>query len=369
MMKMLRFDILTVVLVLLTGTAIAGPKQDFERKIIEQFPISANGEVEIVGKYGHINMETWAQNEVKFEVTITVDARSQEKANEIFDQVKIDFSNTSSHVRAETQINTSKSWTRWFGNNSSDFDIVYKVWIPATVSVDLANKYGDIVLASIEGDCNIDLKYGNMTVDDIGGDLTLDMGYAKGSVGSTGNADLDIKYSKLKCENMGDITVTSKYSGIEVGDVGMIQSNTGYDGYKIKSASSLSNVGKYDDFAIEEIGNINMNTKYSHLDVGHLGDEADVTFKHGGIKIKSLASDFSKVQLVGDYASIQISAEQATNYSVDLEGKYTSFKINTVIETYHDVRTNNETTIKGKKGGGTGGTITARLSYGTFRLN
>ena len=248
MKRTLRSSLLTVAVAMIAVAVSASPRSDFDKKIVEQFPITADGDVEVSNKYGNVSVETWSENQVKFEVTITVDARDQGKANEIFERINVKFANTSSLVRATTEISTAKSWKRWMGNNSDKFKISYRVWLPASVSVGLENKYGDIAMSSITGDCRIDLRYGNMSIEDVGGEASIEMAFAKGTFGSAGKTSLDLKYSKLRCNTLGDVNANTKYSTLEAEKTGVLQSNTGYDNYKIKEVSSFTNVGKYDDF-------------------------------------------------------------------------------------------------------------------------
>ena len=129
-MKTLKFRVLSVVLSLVAGAVFAAPAQDFEKKIVDQFAIASDGEVEIINRYGKVELETWDENEVKIEVTIIVEAKSQGKADEVFERIKVNFSNTSSLVRASTDIASGSKWDKWFGSSSNKFEINYHVWVP-----------------------------------------------------------------------------------------------------------------------------------------------------------------------------------------------------------------------------------------------
>ena len=79
-MTTLRFRVLSVVFFLASTMAFAGPLGDYEKKIIDQFAISSDGEVEIQNRYGKVELETWSENQVKIEVTIIVEAKSQKQS-------------------------------------------------------------------------------------------------------------------------------------------------------------------------------------------------------------------------------------------------------------------------------------------------
>ena len=368
-MKRQRFSIALLLFAWsLAVTAIAGPAGDFEKKIEQEYPITADGLVEITSKYGNVDVETWSDLKVKIVVTIKVDARNQEKADEVFDRININFSNTASLVRASTEINTTKNWSRWFGNNSDKFEISYHVFLPASVNVDLGNKYGAIYMAAISGNADISLKYGKLRLDGVGGDLDLYMGYSKGSVTSAGDLDLELSYSNLKCGDLGDVRITSKYSKFEAGAVGTVHSTSSYDGYEIKKATSVSNVGKYDDMSFGEVDEISMTTKYSHLDVRRLNDRADLHFKYGGIKLYGVSAGFSRIEIEGDYTGVTLEVHPDAKFSMEATSKYCGIK-HSGLEVYYDVQSNNESRVKGFRGSKEGGgKIVATLKYGNFKI-
>jgi hypothetical protein len=369
MMKPQKFRIAILLLALWAPVAaIAGPAKDFEKKIEQEYPISADGTLEISSKYGNVDVETWTESKVRIVVTIKVDARNQEKANEVFDRINISFSNTASLVRASTEINTANSWSRWFGNNGDKFEIYYHVMIPESINVDIENKYGAIYIAAIKGEADITLKYGKLRLDGVGGDLDLEMGYSKGSVTSAGDLDVELSYSNLKCGDLGDISITSKYSKFEAGVVGTIHSSSSYDGYDIKKATSVSNVGKYDDMSFGEVDEVSINTKYSNLDVGRLNDKADLHFRYGGIKINGVSAGFSRIEIQSDYTGIVLTVDPEAQFSLDATSKYCGIKYSD-LEVFHDVQSNNESRVKGYRGAKEGGgVIVATLKYGSFKI-
>ena len=83
-------------------------KETFTKKITEEFNINANGKTSITNKYGHVVLNNWDKDAVKIIVQIEVKASNKNAANDLFDGIKIDFSNSSSNVSAATvlQFNT-----------------------------------------------------------------------------------------------------------------------------------------------------------------------------------------------------------------------------------------------------------------------
>ncbi len=368
-MKM-KCNTLTILVFLLAGTMlIAAPtKSEFERTIQKDFQIDSDGLVDLSNKYGKVTIETVSGNTVNIEVVIKVDANSQSKADEIFDRIDIDFTNNGSLVKAETTIASQKSkWFSWWGDSKSNsLEINYTVKMPKSCRLSLMNKYGDNFVDHLDGKANISVKYGNLQLAGISGDLDLEMKYAKGSVGSAKRVSLDLGYSDLNMSDVGDMELYTSYSNLNIDEAGDIDSDTKYSNIRIKKVGSIDNEGKYDDFEIESVNSFRIDTKYTDVEIDELSDQAKFNMGYGGARIHKVGSGFSKISIESNYAGFKFGFGSGAGYEVDLDTKYTSVKHGD-LNTHMHVEKNSELALKGKRGGG-GGLIYARMKYGSLKL-
>ena len=367
-MKTWSFSAAILLVCLAVANVSAGTTQEFKKEIVKEFSISPDGEVEIHNKYGHIDIIVGESDMVKMNITITVDARNQEKANEVFSRVDIATTNSSSFVRASTEINTSKGWDKWW-NGGDKFEISYKVEVPATATIDLENKYGDIYVASKEADAQINIKYGNLRMDGITGELDLDIGYGKGSVTSAGDVDLVMKYSNLRCGTLGNVRAETKYSGFAVEELGDLRSTSSYDNYDLTRARVVTNYGKYDDFHIGEADAIEMETKYSNLVVKNLHGGADLNFRYGGIELERVSAGFDAIDVKSEYTGVKISVESSANFTFEGNSTYCGIRYNN-LDIYIDKQTSKESEVKGYRGSRDAkSSITINAKYGSVKIN
>ena len=367
-MKTLNYNLVVLLCMLLAAQVFAGSPGEYEKLVSEEFAIAADGEVEIDNKYGPVEVIAWDSDKVRIDVTITVDANSKDKAEEVFDRVNIAFTNSTSYVRAVTEINTAKGWGNWWNNNDK-FEISHKIQLPASVHLDLENKYGDIYVGPKDGDADIVIKYGNLRMDGISGDLNIDMGYGKGSVTSAADVSLVMKYSSLRFGTVGDVRADTKYSGFEIDEVGDLRSSTSYDNYRIRKVGSFTNIGKYDDFVIGEAETVNVDSRYSNLEVSVLHNSADLTFKYGGVKLDAIQPGFSSVEIESEYTGVKVAVVPSASYVVDVLAQHAGVRYDN-IEVYVDKKSNSDTELRGYRGSRDASSkITARLRYGSFRIN
>ena len=364
-----KFNYLIILGMLCSVSLFARSEKEFIRSIEKEFDLLSDGSVEISNRYGNVDIETWTENKVKIVVTIKVDTKNEDRAEDLFDKIDINFSNTSASVKAVTEIETIKS--KWFKlwDDDKDLQINYAVQMPASAELTLANKYGDIYVAELGGRADVTLKYGNLRMDGAGGNVNLTMGYSKGSLTHMKDGDLNLSYSTLRLGTGEDLRVSSKYATLEVESAGDIRSESRYDHYRIDAVNNFRNFGKYDDIIIGEAGSVEIETKYSDVNVDDLSNSAEFDGKYGGLKISNVRNGFSNIDVVGNYTGIKINIDDSASYSLDAYAKYAGIR-HADLEITREIRKNSETTLVGyRHSDSSSSRIKANVNYGSLTIN
>ncbi|MFK7932431.1 MAG: hypothetical protein AB8G22_02920 [Saprospiraceae bacterium] len=354
-------------------TATANPtsvtKKEFTKTIKKEFGITADGTTSIYNKYGQINLQTWDKSRVKIEVTILVNAGSESEAQEVFERIDVDFSNGNDYVKAETEIESQKSgWWSW-GDNKSDYNISYKVFLPATNNIDIINKYGNVNAEAIEGSATVAVKYGNFRLEGIGENATINLGYGNGTVVAARDVTSEISYGRILFKEAKELSLTSKYSKVTIDKANDIRSETKYDTYDIGEVRDFRNNGKYDSFNIEYADNIVVGSKYTEVYAQKVGNSLDFDLEYGGATVEKVAKGFADIRIVGSYADFKINVEDGASYRMEATANYAGIRypedMNVTYEkekgTYHEVEGH-----KGTKGARS--VIKARLDYGGLKV-
>lgn len=334
---------------------------EYKKEISKEFPISANGSVKVLGKYGNINVTTWSQNKVKFDVIIQVKAPSKKKADMLMEKLKIEFSNSKSSAAAIFKKGEIKNW-RDYKNTS--YKIHYEVKLPAGSSVDLTNKYGNIHMVDINGNADLVNKYGNIKTGDIGKNVEFQMGYGKADLGNIGgNIDIDIKYSKIDIESVKNVKINSKYSKMYIDNANDIKSESKYDKFYLGKIGNLKSIGKYDDFEIKSVKDVNATGKYSDYDIEELSGNASFDMSYGDAHIKKVKSGFKGIEFSGKHADLKVELNGAgANY--DITGDYTKVKLPSNASKGKHIKNKSEINADGTVNGG-GRMIRATVKYGS----
>lgn len=346
-------------------------KKEFTKSFKEEFDIASNGEVGLHNRYGKIDVKTWDQNKVKVDVTITVNAKNEQTANEVFERIDIDFTNGSDYVKVETSIESKKSgWGGWWSSsNKSDYTINYEVYMPATCELDLSNKYGDSYVDALDNNANVVVKYGNIRMEGVKNDLNLDIGYGNGTVVSAGDTEVLIKYGRINLKEAKDVDMESKYSKINIDKAGDLKSVSKYDVYDIGRIRDFKNQGKYDHIEIEHVENVIAYSKYTDFYIEELTKSADFDLSYGGAKVESIKSGFSEIRIDGSYADFKLYMDAGADYSLDAVTKYAGIHYPSNLDVHIDKEHGSSHEVKGYKGGENAkGSIKARLNYGGLKI-
>jgi len=337
------FAIILFLPALLEATEI---KETFTKKITEEFAINADGKTSINNKYGHVVLNHWDKNSVKIVVQIEVKASNKNEANNLFDGIKIDFTNSESYVSATTVLQFNKDGDNNYFNSLSDilssmisnksnneFRINYEVWMPYENNVNIYLKYGNLTGQTIGGNANIDVKYGNFTLSEVKGITTVLLGYGNGTLEKTKNLSADIKYSNLKAKEVTKADLVTKYSNVNILKANELKINSGYDTYKIGGIESL-----------------------------------DIEAKYGGYSL-TLGQNVEKLKLIGSYTGFTINMPNDNAFEFYTIGKYTSFKFPISVH-FNQKRVESSTKeYKGYYKSSRGFYLDAALNYGSLIID
>jgi hypothetical protein len=349
-MKTLTYNIILGLLSLLSTSLFAGeiqPSLSVDKRITKTFPISSDGHLVVDNSYGHIKVMNWDKNEVQFDILITAQASSDEKAQKSLENIEIRFDHTPSTVSAETEIGRSHSW--WGGNKNTKYKVEYTIHAPSSLNLDLEMAYGDILLENQTGkEVKIDLAYGDLKTDNITGYLSLDLSYGDAVVHQISDALLDISYGDFNCVEAGDLTIESSYTDFKIQKAGNIKINGDYDDYILGDVGSLSIEGDYDDVEVESTQGLSVRSDYTDVKAGHVNGPVTVRADYGSYIIDDLGPNCTGGSFKCDYLTVKLNS--STSYGVDVSSSYTSVNLSDRFTTTQKNKEDENLNIQAHKG-------------------
>jgi hypothetical protein len=284
--------ILTVALFIVSWLSISA--QDFSKTYQGKYDVDKGASLVIKNKFGDIKCQVWDENSVSILVTVGVDASSQERANKVFDKIKVELSGTRSKVQGTTTVDNI---------NNANFSIDYEIRLPRWVNIDLNNQFGDIYIDETDGLTKINLEYGTMEAVAFNGAQTdLTMKFSDGTAGYLKMGNVNIEYGDLKLKGTENIKLYSRFSELNVEKVASLNLDSQYDEVDVGSAGTVIAVSRFSELSFDRInGDFDFDTEYGDIEVDYIAP----AFKTGKVR-----NSFAGVDLVFDKtASMTINAE------------------------------------------------------------
>ncbi len=348
-------------------------RKEFIKEISKSFSMEHEGSVSLNNRHGKMEVKTWDKPRVQIEIKIIVQAKDEQRAEDVFERISIGFDNGDDFVKAITDIRNKKNsgwaWTNYGSSDRDEFEVNYEVFIPRTSTLEVKNKYGDAFVAKTDGPVHADISYGNIRFEGVNNDLKLYLGYGDATVMKAESITGEVKYSKMSLRNAEDVDLNTRYSRMYVDNVVGMRTITKYDEYNINKVGTLRTEGKYGKFNIDYIGNLIADGKYTDYVIETISESADVVLSYGGLKIESLEDGFKTIRLDGNYANFKIITAPDAAYKIEASATYGDLGLPENMETTYKRDSGYSYRIEGfVSSAETESNIKVKVNYGDIRI-
>ena len=187
-------------------------KVEKKKNYSKSYPLSGNDKIKLDNSFGEMKITTWEKNEVKVDVAITVRANTEETAQKLLDNIKIQDGKEGNGVYFKTNINNNKHW----GNNHDDdgdkkgkgknhntsMEINYTVYMPAGNPIEAANSFGPMIVPDLSGVAEITSKFGNLTCGKLSNNKELSVEFGKATIKHINGGEVSIKFSDAEINKL-----------------------------------------------------------------------------------------------------------------------------------------------------------------------
>lgn len=292
-------------ILIIPGLSIYAHQFERNKVFSERFKILPKTEISISNKYGNINVKSWDQAEVKFDIKIVVKGTNVDKVNKIIRNIDANFSSNDSIVSCQTVMSADKN--KFFAdlselsNKRSDIHIDITVYLPSGNSLNIYNKHGNIYFKEHLGSLAIKLVHGSLKADKLMGELQLELNSANASIIHLAKAEIICNDAFLNFRNIGKVLIDSKNSKI-----------------KCDKARELVLNSKKDHFYLGNIENIKGETVSSNIQLDQLSKSLDLETKYGDLVVDKIVPSFKKFNLNSISTNISTIFDEKSTYEIQL---------------------------------------------------
>jgi hypothetical protein len=203
----------TIAMLVSTGAQAGEPTVVKKKTYSKSYTVSNSEKVSFFNQFGELKINTWDKNEVKVDVTITAEANTDDKAQQILDRINIEDGKKDGGVYFKTKF--AKDNQKWEKGEKQGFHIDYIAYVPARNPLNAQNEFGPMVIGDYSGDIWLQCKFGTLTAGKLTNVKKLQVEFGKANIGSINNGNVEIKFSKAAIENLnGDVNVNFEFCDV-----------------------------------------------------------------------------------------------------------------------------------------------------------
>lgn len=290
------------------GTNAGTPSPGEKKKVITRnVNISGDELLKVNNSFGDVKISLWDRREVKVEITITADAGSDEDSQKFLDAIEIKEEISGNLISFRTKLekadDNARNRRNDNGRKSRKFNIDYQISMPAGLSAELENSFGDMELPDLENAPSIVQKFGKLTAGKLTKCRHIQVEFGSGEIKELNNSRIVLQYCKpFSIARMsGEVFIGSEYSGL-----------------------SLTGMGS-------DLKNLMLNDAFSHISI-KAGNETSAKFRihmdYGSFKNQSSLSirQFSKDDKWSSQKSYQ-SADLEGDAAVNITARFCTLRI------------------------------------------
>lgn len=316
--------------------------KEYSKTVTKQFQVNPQALLEIVNKYGEVDLSTNQGSTIDIRVEIKVEARSDASGQELLESVQISMNGSADNVTAKTILNRK---------NYKGLKINYKVTLPRSNSIDIVNRFGNVVLDELDGDATVGVSYGGFMAGSLNSKKnSVKVMYGKGSITKAGYLDLKLRYTDdFKVGKVKLLNLDTQYSESEIGSVGRLNLDAAYDDIEVLAAAEL-----------------NAEAQYTDVEVNSVTQKAEIRMQYGDVSIDRISNTFKEVNVRLQYGDAELGFESGSNFSLDASVQYADLIL--PAGKWDDKRKTLSRTVLGSVDDNPSSSVVVRCSYGDVKL-
>ncbi len=255
-------------------------QETVSKRIEESHDFSEKGSLLLENKYGDIYIKGWNNNTISIMVDISATDDDTKAAQELLDRIKPTIRVVEDRVVITSEIikkevglidrlfNKSKP----SGKNSKS-QIDYTLYLPNNSSIELSNKYGDVIVSEWNGTLDAMVEHGDIRLPD-----------------GIDNATLSLKYGKLKANTLMQARITANDANLEINNCKELKIDAKGSELFLDEINSLDISSNKDEITIEKIKQIEGTIKYSNVVVNEVGEKVSLDLELAEFRVLSFST-------------------------------------------------------------------------------
>lgn len=278
---------------------------EYTKSTKKSFDVKPGVLLEIKAEFGDIKAYNWDKQQISIEATITVDASSQDKADDRFERINLEIEGGKDLVSIISSIESG-----FFSKASNNISIDFLIYYPSDSRLKLNQEFGSAFFEDIKGATDIDMEYGNFNANNLSStENQIEISFGSFQVSKVTKANIEIDYGGCEIEEVNELNLRTSFSGnVNIEKVGNLLIKSSYDKVSIGAAKNISGSTQFTSFTLQSIQN-SLKMKASF----------------GGFKVFSIAPNFELIDLSSEFCSLKLFVDAVSNFTFNADVELGSF--------------------------------------------
>jgi len=282
---------------------------EYMRQVVKSFPVNNSITVDVLNKYGKIQVMNWDVDSVKFLIDIRIKAKDKEKLEKLKQHIDFEFIPGQYFIIAHTKLGEGSTDIfkdivdiagSYFSSGNS-VTINYTIMIPDFVPLKIENKFGDVYMDDRNGNLNLTLSYGDLKVNRLNGKSQIKLGSGDGEITYMKEGRLNISYADVHIREAGNLDVETRSSNIIIDKLSVLNINTRRDKLYLNDLESLSG-----------------ESFFSVINIGTLHNALSLISRYGDLNIDNISKSFTQLNVTSEYTDLILVFERSLSFGFDL---------------------------------------------------
>lgn len=326
-------------------------KENFEKTIVDKkIPVNKNALLHIEHQWGELKCKNWNESTISVKVVVKADVSGYEKAEKVFNTVKVEITGDQNTVNIVTSIREKLN-----NNGKNSFSIDMEIYMPASLNVELDHQFGNAFIENIEGKSSIKCEYGNLEIKSLKNEINeVEVSFGKGLIREMMTGEIEVAYSEFTVMKAGTASIETSYSTLSIDEVTNLEIEQEGGSCKIDKADNVEVSSKFSDFKVDELlKSMVADTEYGNLTINKIGP------------------GFSKIFVENSFGAVDLNFEEGTSFQIEAQTEFCTLEYPNSADFSKKITSATEGYYKGVIGTNkqTSSTVTIDSDYGGVSIN
>ncbi|RZL19334.1 MAG: hypothetical protein EOO89_03650 [Pedobacter sp.] len=319
----------------------------------KSFILDNSDKINLYNVHGSMVIKSWDKKEIKVDIDIKGYSNTEEEAQKLIDEVRIDAGKAGDIVTFKTVLNENGKYGMSLTNGKvkwrRQLKVNYIVYMPATNALTASQQYGNMEIGSFAAPTSLKVQYGNLVANSLAsannylsaqyGDIKvteLNKGNVKQQYGNTltigtvNTLDLNIQYAAANIGTIkGNAVIKAQYGGgVTIGSVDNLDLDAQYAKVKVTTLNgNISAKQQYGNLNLVSVtGKANVIAQYTGITIGTLKGDGNFNVEYDRLTINEVGVACKNLIIKSEYVNITLGFASGYNANADINTDYAGFR-------------------------------------------